>query len=254
MSRHSVLVFLLLAAAAVSQETLTNEGVINLVKSGMSEDLIMNVIGKQPAAFALGSADLVGLKNAGVSERIITAMVNKAGGGAGGTATAGAPTSPFGGKPAVTDPGIYYRKNGEYFELLTEDVNWKTGGAMKSIASAGIIKKDLKGYITGISSRNFLQSPVEIVIAPPTGMSHNDYFLLPLTPAKGVREFMVGPVNQKSGVAKGALEFGVEKVGNNAFRLVFPTPLDPGEYGLLTAKSVGGVGGAASRMYTFRLR
>lgn len=246
MSRKCLLVLLLITVAA-GQETLTNEGVVNLVKSGMSEDLIMNVISKQPAAFALGAADLVGLKSAGVSERIITAMVNKS---SGGTAAPAAATTPS----VLTEKGIYYKKNNEYLELLSEDVNWKTSGAMKSIASAGIIKKDLKGSIMGVSSRNFLQAPVEIVISPPSGMSINDYILLPLRPNKGVREFEVGPVNQKSGVSKGAIEFGVEKVGPNAFRMVFTSPLDPGEYGILTAKSVGGVGGSASRMYTFRLR
>lgn len=253
MSRHSVFVLLLGAALVFAQEALTNEGIINLVKSGMSEDLVLNVISKQPGAYALGAGDLVALKTAGVSERIITAMVNRA---SGGTVAPGAGTSagPFGGRPTVTDPGIYYKKNNEYLELLAEDVNWKTSGAVKSWASAGIIKKDLKGNITGVSSLNFLQNPVEIVIAPPNGLSISDFILLPLTPAKGVREFMVGPVNKKSGVYKGAIEFGVEKVGNNAFRMVFTTPLDPGEYGLLTAKSVGGVGGAASKMNTFRLR
>lgn len=244
----------LAATLLLAQETLTNEGIVNLVKSGMSEDLIMNVIGKQAASFALGANDLVALKNAGVSERIINAMVNKAsgapvtgGGGAAATAAAGMT------RANLSEPGLYYRKNNELLELLSEDVTWKTKGAMKSVASAGIIKKDLKGSITGPSSRNFLQNPMEVIIAPPTGLTINDYILLPMTPGKGLREFEVGPVNQKSGVAKGAIPFGVEKVGPNAFRVVFQTPLGPGEYGILTAKSVGGVAGGASRMYTFRL-
>ena len=261
MIRHPLLsIFcslLFVVAFAIGQETLNNEGIINLVKSGMSEDLIMNVIGKQPATFAVGASDLVSLKNAGVSERIINAMVNKASGAAVGglsspsTGSAAGPS--MGGRATVSEPGIYYKKNNEYLELLAEDVDWKTGGAMKSIASAGIIKKDLKGTITGPSSRNFLQNPLEIVISPPTGLNINDYILLPMTPLKGVRQFEVGPVNQKSGVAKGAIPFGVEKVGPNAFRLVFQTAPGPGEYGILTAKSVGGVGGSISRMFTFRL-
>ena len=229
---------------------MSNEGIVNLVKSGMSEDLIMNVIGKHPAAFALGANDLVSLKNAGVSERIMNAMVNEASGAAVGAALTGAP---IGGRTMISEPGIYYKKNNDYLELLAEDVIWRTGGAMKSIASAGIVKKDLKGNITGPSSRNFLQNPLEIVISPPTGLTINDYILLPMTPMKGVRGFEVGPVNQKSGVAKGAIPFGVEKVGPNAFRMVFQTAPGPGEYGILTAKSVGGVGGAVSRMFTFRL-
>ena len=244
-------ILFLLAAGAPGQEALTNEGVMNLVKSGMSEDLIMNVIAKQPGSFALGASDLVALKTAGVSEKIMSAMVNKASGGV-AAGTAGSMTG-LGGKANVSEPGIFYKKNSEYLELLAEDVNWKTGGAMKAIASAGIIKKDLKGNITGPSSRNFLQNPLEIIISPPAGLTINDYLLLPMKPAKGVREFEVGAVNQQSGMAKGALPFGVEKVGPNAFRMVFQTALGPGEYGILTAKSVGGVAGSTSRMYTFRL-
>ena len=252
MSRQLLLIFCsfhLAVAGLIAQETLTNEGVMNLVKSGLSEDLIMNVIGKQPSSFALGATDLVGLKNAGVSERIINAMVNKASGGTVGPAAAASP----GPRGVISEPGIYYKKNNEYLELLSESVEWKTGGAMKSIASAGIIKKDLKGEITGPSSRNFLQNPLEIVISPPTGLSINDYILLPMKPLKGVREFEVGPVNQKSGVAKGAIPMGVEKVGANAFRLVFQTAPGPGEYGILTTKSATGYSGSASRMFTFRL-
>ena len=253
MSRQFLLIFcslLLAVTGVIGQEALTNEGVVNLVKSGMSEDLIMNVIGKQPASFALGATDLVALKNAGVSERIINAMVNKAGGGTGSTPAAAAAA---GGRAVISEPGIYYKKNNEFLELLSENVEWKTGGAMKSIASAGIIKKDLKGNITGPSSRNFLQNPLDIVISPPTGLSINDYILLPMKPLKGVREFEVGPVNQKSGVAKGAIPFGVEKMGANAFRLVFQTALGPGEYGILTTKNASGFSGSASRMFTFRL-
>jgi len=251
MSRQILLryffVLLFLVTGAIGQETLTNEGVMNLVKSGMSEDLILNVIGRQPAAFSLAAADLVALKTSGVSERIISAMVNKGTGGPGSPGPNAAPA-------AVPDKGLHYKKNNEYFELLSEDVNWKSSGAFKSFASAGIIKKDLKGGLNGISSPNFLQAPVEIVISPPAGLSISDYVLLPLRPDKNERQFEVGPVNKKDGVSKGAIQFGVEKIGPNAFRLVFTSPLGPGEYGILTAKSVGGVAGSASRMYTFRLR
>ena len=40
---------------------------------------------------------------------------------------------------------------------------------MKNIVSAGIVKKDLKGAITGPSSRNFLTNPMEIILFPPSG-------------------------------------------------------------------------------------
>ena len=73
-----------------------------------------------------------------------------------------------------------------------------------------------------------------------------------MKPNKGLREFNVGPVNQKSGVAKGAIPFGVEKVGDNQFRMVLSTPLEPGEYGILAA-TPGESSTGSSKMYTFRL-
>jgi len=62
----------------------------------------------------------------------------------------------------------------------------------------------------------------------------------------------VGRVNQKSGVAKGALPFGVEKVGENMFRMVLQTPLAPGEYGILTATPSDSSTGS-TKMHTFRI-
>ncbi len=252
--KRIVLIAAALILAAFGQEPLNNEGVIKLVKSGLTEELIMNVIRQQPGAYALGANELIALKDAGVSEKIINTMLSKGrpdGGGAAGPA--GDPSKPAmtGSRTSITDPGLFYKKGNEYLELLTEDVTWKTSGAMKNIASAGIVKKDLNGTIPGPSSRNFLQNPMEILISPPKGLTVNAYILLPMRPVKGLREFQVGPVNQKSGVAKGAIPFGVEKVGNNVFRMVLQTPLAPGEYGILAAVPTDGVG--TSVMYTFRI-
>ena len=156
------------------------------------------------------------MKVAGVSEKLIGAMLEK------GRTPVAAPAVL---KKSTTIPGagLFYKKGAE----------WKTSGAMRNIASAGIVKKDLNGMIAGASSRNFPQNPMEIVSAQPGGMTINSYVLLPMKAAKSAREFNVGPVNKKSGLAKGALAFGVEKLGEWQFRIVLPTPLGPGEYGIL---------------------
>jgi len=258
-NRFRYLILLLTAGVLFAQEPLTNEGIIKLVKSGMTEDLIINVINQQHGAYTFGANDLIALKEAGVSEKIISTMLAKGKSDA-AAAPAAAPVSAA--KPgvalqiaeqrtAVTKSGLFYKKGGEYFELLTEDVEWKTSGAMKNIASAGIIKKDLNGAIAGPSSRNFLANPMEIVISPPGGLNVNSFILLPMKPNNGMREFKVGPVNQKSGVARGAIPFGVEKVGENTFRMVLQTPLGPGEYGILAATPTDSTG--TSKMYTFRI-
>ena len=259
---HRLAVVCLAAALAIgslfSQEPLTNEGVIKLVKSGLSEALILNVISAQASSFKLGADDLVALKTNGVSERIISAMVAHS---TGAPAAAAAPTpaaapakpaSAASAADALKEGGVYYKKGPEYLEVLTEEVAWETKGAIKSVATVGFVKKDLHGSVTGPSSRNYIQIPGDIVIAPPRGMSINNYVLLPLHSEKGERKFEVGPVNQKNGVAKGAIPFGVEKIGANAFRMVFQSALGPGEYGVLTTNSIGG-SEQLTRMYTFRL-
>lgn len=231
------------------QDTLNNEGVIKLVKAGMSEELILNVIRQQPGIYVLGATELVALKDAGVSEKLIAAMLDK-----GKTPVAPVADAAAAAKKSSTipGPGLFYKKGNEYFELIKEDVEWKTSGAMRNIASAGIVKKDLNGTISGASSRNFLQNPMEIVISPPSGMTVNSYVLLPMKAAESARAFNVGPVNKKSGLAKGAIAFGVEKLGEGQFRIVLPTPLGPGEYGILAVAPTESAA-TAGKMYTFRI-
>jgi len=235
------------------QEAMTNEGVIQLVKSGLSEGLIANIIRQQPGTYTLGAMELVTLKEAGVSERLISAMLDK---GRNPQPTAAAPTPGTAaaavGAPQIPGMGLFYRKDTGFFELISERVEWYTGGALKFIVSAGIVRKDLKGSVAGPSSLNFLRNPMEIVIAPPVGRSITSYLLVQLRGEDGVRKFNVGPVNKQSGVAKGAIPFGVEKVGENQYRMVLPTALGPGEYGILGIIPEDPEG-TSSKMYTFRI-
>lgn len=248
-----LLTILALGALLVcGQEALNNEGIIKLVKSGMSEELILNVIRQQPGSYVLGANELVALKDAGLSEKLIGAMLEKGKPASAAAAPGSAAAEPLKKSTTIPGPGLFYKKGAEYFELIQEEVEWKTSGAMRNIASAGIVKKDLNGTIAGASSRNFLQNPMEIVIAPPSGMTINSYVLLPMKAAKSARAFNVGPVNKKSGLAKGAIAFGVEKVGEGQFRIVLPTPLGPGEYGIL-AVSPSDSAATAGKMYTFRI-
>lgn len=243
---------LLVAAAFVcslpAQESLTNDGVIRLVKAGMSEELIVSIVRQQPGAYSLGADQLVLLKEAGVSEKLIQAMLEK------GRTEPAVPGAEAKASPAPMSggPGIFYKKEGQIFELLSEQVEWETTGALKNIASAGIVKKDIKGSVAGPSSRNFLRNPMEILLSPPPGRNVNSYVLVPLKEKDGQRQFNIGPVNKKSGVARGAIPFGVEKVGENSYRIVLTTPLGPGEYGILGVIPEDPEG-TSSKLFTFRI-
>lgn len=58
-----------------SATALTNEEVVSLVKSGLSEDTVIAAVRGTPANYALGAQDLMNLKSAGVSDKIIQAML-----------------------------------------------------------------------------------------------------------------------------------------------------------------------------------
>ena len=64
------------ARAATSRAASPVDSVIQLVKSGMSEGLIVKTLQKQNKPIDLSPADLVKLKNAGVSENIIGIMMD----------------------------------------------------------------------------------------------------------------------------------------------------------------------------------
>jgi hypothetical protein len=60
-----------------AQATLTNDDVPNLVKAGLSEEFILNLIDQQGSKLSSDATRLVELKNNGVSERVIAAIATK---------------------------------------------------------------------------------------------------------------------------------------------------------------------------------
>jgi hypothetical protein len=68
---------LAIAITASAQSVLTNESILKLVKSGIGDDLIVNMIQSQQGNYTLTPDEVVKLKHEGVSERVMTAMAKK---------------------------------------------------------------------------------------------------------------------------------------------------------------------------------
>ena len=239
-----------------SQEVLTNQSVIRMVKAGLSEELILNVVKQQTSAFSVGSTELVELKMAGVTERIITAMIAKAMGPA-----PAAPAKPDAAKPKPPpqESGIYYKKGDAWAEMLSEEIAWSNAGVVNSVrnvASIGLLKKDVSGTVAKASSLSMLTSPFELLIVPANGADIHNYILVPLKGTKGAREVEIGPA-KKGAASKRSISFGVEKVGDKQFKLYFPSALGPGEYGILPLNQIATENGAnaapVGRIFTFRV-
>jgi hypothetical protein len=61
-----------------------------------------------------------------------------------------------------------------WHELPPEVVNVKTGGILKTIGTAGIVKGDVNGHVNGLHSPKKLASPVTL-----PSLGTGDYGLLP---------------------------------------------------------------------------
>jgi hypothetical protein len=59
------------------QPGLNNEAIIKLVKAGLSDDLIVATIGSSPGAYDISADGMIALKTAGVSDRVVAAVVSK---------------------------------------------------------------------------------------------------------------------------------------------------------------------------------
>ena len=202
----------------------------------------------------MSSTDLVEMKRMNVRERIIAAMMAK---------TLGPPPSakPEAAKPKPlpTVSGIYYKKADDWAELLMEEIAWSASGVVnnvRNVVSVGMLKRDVTGTIARTSSRSMLTSPFELLIVPPSGLDIHNFLLLGLKRNKGSREVEIGP-SRKGEAYKKAIPFGVEKAGPNQFRLYFPSPLAPGEYGLLQVSQISTENrdnaAPSGRIFTFRV-
>jgi len=68
----------LIFPALIAQQVLNNDGVLKLVKAGLSEDLIVTTINSNAGQYDTSAEALVALKEGGASEKVIAAVVNKA--------------------------------------------------------------------------------------------------------------------------------------------------------------------------------
>jgi hypothetical protein len=245
-----------LASLAAAQQALNNDAILKLVKAGMGDDLIVNMINTQPGAYSVNADDLIVLKSGGASDKVISAMLLRKNGGAPTAASAG-PATPTPAAGPVHEIGIYYKKGDAWLDMEPEVVNFKTGGVLKTIATEGIVKGDINGHLKGAHSSLQIATPVELIIYTPEGIAGTEYQVLRLREQGDSREFrtMTGGVFHASGGAsRDAVEFEPKKIAPRTYSISLPA-LKTGEYGILPPASGDATGssGRLGKIYTFRL-
>jgi len=249
---------LLFVGRLFAQEVLTNASIIKLIRSGLSEDMIVNIVKTQPGNYSLGANDIIAFKEAGASEKIINAIVNKA-----------VPLS----KPETAelpkDEGVYWRtgvsarganlekSSSAWQQLLPEPVNWQTGGVLKAIGTAGIVKGDVNGKVYGRRAKNVVPIPAEVLFRLPEAVEITEYQLIHLHEHRDSREFRTvtgGVFHVSGGARRDLVAFDFKKVADRTYSVQLES-LEPGEYGFLApgAAMQSHASAQLGKMYTFRV-
>lgn len=250
---------LLLAAGAVfsqSNKPLTNDDVVQMVKGGFDETTTVAAIDAADTNFDTSVQALLALKAAGVSEKVISAMLaatkkkSQAPKLAATTAVA-SPSQAAAANPDVPeDMGVYVKVKGALAEMYAEVVSWKSGGVGKSMLTGGFTKGHVNATVSGPKSKLQVGAPIEIVIKCAEGVTASEYMLLKLDEKGDRREFRAvtgGVYHSSGGLEKDAIKFDFQKIAPRTFKILL-AGLKKGEYGLLPpgSGSVGGTGGGAS--------
>jgi hypothetical protein len=217
--------------SGVAQEVLRNEDVAKMAASGLGDEIIVAKV--QEAAevdFALAVDDLIALRKAGVSERVIHAMLER-------SKPAPPPPRPMP-PPAPAAPpsnGIALQSGGGAVPLHM---------AIGEVSGAGF------GPFTNVFM-NYpgLQSPVRVrdrrpalLVTCPTAPEVGHYFFAKLDPDRRhqVRSLKIGKAIRRIGQPGGrlapdadwVLPFDVKEETPGTWRVTVQHDLEPGEYGL----------------------
>jgi hypothetical protein len=248
-------ILLLAAGQAFSQsgKPLSNDDVVQMVKGGFDANTTIAAIEAGGTNFDTSVQALMALKAAGVSEKIISAMLaaTKKKAEAAKTAAPAAPAAATAPNPDVPeDVGVYVKLKGALSEVYAEIVDWKSGGVGKSMLSMGFSKGHVNAVVNGPKSKLQLGTPMELVIRCTEGVTPSEYMLLKLDEKSDRREFRAvtgGVYHSSGGAEKNAIKFDFQKIAPRTYKVIL-TGLKKGEYGFLPpgGGSVGAVGGGAS--------
>jgi hypothetical protein len=115
-------------ATSLAQEVLTNDSVVQMIKAGLPEAVVIAKIKSTATKFDLKTDSLVKLKKDGVSDKVLEAMV--AAGQGSSTTAMPAPPQPAIAAGALKNQDVIYQLVGEkYVEMFPTAANLETNMA-----------------------------------------------------------------------------------------------------------------------------
>jgi len=229
----------------VAAKAMTNDSVIRMVKAGLGDDLVVQTINTQPGHYTTDADALVELKQAGLSDRVITAMVNHA-------RIRLTPEQPVT-LSDVNEIGVYYKdRQGKWQAIEPEIVHIKSGGFLKSTVTHNIIKEDKNGRVNGRESKLLLPRPAEFLVYTADGVDITEYDLLLFRLNSDNREFRVltgGVFHSTGGADRDEIPFKPVKTAPHTYLFTLDDKTKGGEYGILPPGTGNVTNGG--KIYTF---
>lgn len=255
-----------LSSVARAQETMTNEEVISLTKAGLAGSVIIGKIRTSKTNFDMSTDALIKLKQSGVGDDVVTAMLEAKSGVSTATVpvvnTSGAAAANPAGDP--NDPmskhnyGIYLFEEKDSTRKMTQlkpnvSAQNRTGGLFTSQLTYGIGKVKTKANLPGRNANLQLTNTAPVFYfylditsgglntASGIPSDPNEFTLVRFNIRSDNREVTIGKQNAFGG--KGGLsdeyvvQFKAEDLGNGIFRISPAAALPKGEYGFYLVNS-----------------
>ena len=277
--RKGILAALILTFCSLlsAQQELNNSSVVKLAKAGLPDDVIITTINAAPGAYDTSASGLIAMKQAGVRNRVLAAVVLKS------VSASPAPVAPavsasLNPPPAPALPpapapeasssiiprgingiGIFCQDTtGQWQTLPGEVVIFESGGLIKHVATGGLVHEDLNGVIGGMRSRFVVSTPAALILQLPNGRTPNDYELLRLHPSGNNRRFQSiagGMRHETAGAVRDEVPFASRKIGPSTYQVILNSDLGDGEFGFLETQdsATETAPPASGKIYTFAI-
>lgn len=242
---------LVTATSLTAQEVLTNESLISLKKAGFSDAILISKIRSSQTKFDVSTKGLIGLKNAGMSEQVIEAVVNAGSAPAAPPAAAApAPAAPAAGAaPAASRESIFNLIGGKSVELAASNASLEFNTGFFDSKSELVLKGRKATYRIADKKPVFYST-----------WSANDAPLVRLKPGSDHDDRNLKISSGSFAPFGGSVKYGVrsedkvemeaaERDSRGLFKLTPKEPLKPGEYGFVL--TYGMATGASGRVYDF---
>jgi hypothetical protein len=218
--------------AQAQEKACNNDRVIEMTKLELGDDIIIAKMKNANCNFQLGDSDLVDLKKAGVSSKVIAAMLD---------------TTDISSARVIIDKKLV---------VLHTFAQAKTGGRLGSSLTYGLKSVKEKAYLQNKHSSVIVSPTPVIELALPKDETIDNYIVVKMDEKSDRRELEVGSQGGIVGSKKGINAEAIRKttsvsLGDNKFRMNVSEPLKPGEYILYVVGSANSVKEVNARGFDF---